>query len=137
MTHSNTSHNDESASLLSRDNCFDLLRTLAAFAVLFSHSFALSGLPEPLIGYKSTLGNLAVWVFFAISGYLITKSCLASATLRLFTIKRLLRIMPALIVLLVASVFVAGPLLTQFTMGEYFADIHTWTYLFQNPAFGN
>ena len=72
MTHSNTSHNDESASLLSRDNCFDLLRTLAAFAVLFSHSFALSGLPEPLIGYKSTLGNLAVWVFFAISGYLIT-----------------------------------------------------------------
>lgn len=121
----------------SRDNCFDLLRTMAALAVLYSHSFALSGLPEPLTGNNTTLGSFAVWVFFAISGYLITQSGLASVTVKSFATKRLLRIMPALIVLLVLSVFVAGPMLTNHSIGDYFANIYTWTYLIKNPAFGN
>lgn len=123
--------------IVSRDNCFDLLRTMAALTVLFSHSFALSGLPQPMAGQETTLGSLAVWVFFAISGYLIAQSSLASSTVQSFATKRLLRIMPALLILLVLSVFVAGPLLTQLSVGDYFANSHSWAYLVRNPAFGN
>lgn len=51
------------------ENAFDALRFLAAFLVLFSHSYALYGLsePRPIAGYK--LGSIAVFVFFAISGF--------------------------------------------------------------------
>ena len=45
-------------------NAFDLLRFLAAFAVLFSHSFPLYGLREPFLGFGLPLANSAVYVFF-------------------------------------------------------------------------
>ena len=58
----------------SRDNNFDLLRLLAAWAVLVSHSFALLGRPEPLHQFGTTLGNVGVLIFFAVSGLLIRRS---------------------------------------------------------------
>lgn len=102
------------------DNCFDLLRTAAALLVFFSHSFALSGLPEPTVARGVTMGTCAVWVFFAISGYLIAKSLVASKNWTSFALKRGLRILPALTCVLVLSIFIAGPILTQFSLREYF-----------------
>ncbi len=43
--------------LNSSTNNFDFLRLLAAYFVLISHQFALSGLPEPGIGFQSFLGG--------------------------------------------------------------------------------
>ncbi|MGH6976308.1 MAG: acyltransferase family protein, partial [Stellaceae bacterium] len=67
-------------SAASRDNNFDVLRLLAAISVIFSHSYLIAqGTQnyEPLIlltDNQSILGLCGVFVFFAISGFLVTQS---------------------------------------------------------------
>ena len=53
---------------MSRNNCFDVARHIAAIAVIFSHHFAFNGLPEPKVLGITKLGTFAVLVFFSISG---------------------------------------------------------------------
>ncbi len=77
-------------------NNFDGIRLLAALAVLVSHQFAVSGLPEPVFGSFISLGSSGVVVFFVISGYLVTRSWLNDPSLLRFAARRLLRIWPGL-----------------------------------------
>jgi len=116
-----------------RDNNFNLLRMLAATAVLISHSWPLTlgkNTIEPLFletGYK--LGTTAVSIFFAVSGFFITKSFLNRASLADFALARIARIYPGLIVVLLLTVFVLGPLFTILPLTAYFGDLHTWAYV--------
>ena len=58
-----------------RANSYDFVRFCAASAVLFSHHFDLSGLPEPQVpGFGEDFGEVAVEVFFCLSGFLICRS---------------------------------------------------------------
>src|SRR6478609_6745402 len=63
-----------------RANNFDALRLIAALSVVFSHSFLIaegSEADEPFIwltGKQCILGLVGVFVFFVISGYLVTES---------------------------------------------------------------
>src|SRR6266566_286008 len=63
-----------------RPNNFDALRLIAALSVVFSHSFLIaegSEANEPFIwltGNQCILGLVGVFVFFVISGYLVTES---------------------------------------------------------------
>src|SRR5437660_7081331 len=63
-----------------RRNNFDALRLIAALSVVFSHSFLIaegSEANEPFIwltGNQCILGLVGVFVFFVISGYLVTES---------------------------------------------------------------
>jgi peptidoglycan/LPS O-acetylase OafA/YrhL len=116
-----------------RRTCFDLLRLGAAAAVLLSHSYAVVGRGEPGLGHQS-LGNIAVLVFFAISGYLITQSWLAEPRVALFVVKRVLRIMPALLAILVLSALVIGPLTTSMSLGDYLTSTATWRYVADNAV---
>jgi peptidoglycan/LPS O-acetylase OafA/YrhL len=115
-----------------RDNNFNLIRITAAFAVLVSHSFALalgSGKFEPLrsnIGMSP--GDIAVDVFFVTSGFLVTSSLFNRANLVEFIWARLLRIFPALIMMLILTVFVLGPVFTSIPIGEYFSSKAVFTY---------
>jgi peptidoglycan/LPS O-acetylase OafA/YrhL len=90
---------------------FDLLRLTAAFMVLWSHGFALIGVPEtPIFGrYPSSIG---VDIFFAISGYLNTQSLLRGQSWWRFLIRRARRIFPALIGLAIFCVLI-GAVLTN------------------------
>lgn len=90
-----------------RKNSFDIARFVAASLVLVSHSFALTGNVEPKVG-DITLGLFSVWVFFIMSGFLITQSWIQYPRFMVFMIKRALRIFPALIVVCVASIIVLG-----------------------------
>ncbi len=116
-----------------RDNNFNLLRFLAATAVVITHSNpAVLGLDavEPLqveTGY--TLGHLAVNVFFIISGFLIAKSLLSDNDMFDFVAARTLRLIPGLLVATIVTAFVIGPLVTTVTMGAYFSDWKTWLYV--------
>ena len=60
-----------------RDNNFNLIRMVAASAVLVSHAFPVTrgwGAAEPFEGVLDrSLGSIAVFVFFAISGFLIAR----------------------------------------------------------------
>lgn len=117
----------------SRHYSFDLLRLGAALAVLLSHSYALVGRVEPGVGGQS-VGNIAVLVFFAISGYLIAQSWSREPRLALFAAKRALRIMPALIAVLLLSALVIGPLVTTAPLSSYFSSADTWRYVTDNAV---
>lgn len=116
-----------------RSNNFDLLRLIAAWLVLFSHSYPLSGNPQAdpfarTIGID-TLGGLGVAIFFVISGYLVTQSRARSRSIGEFVVKRSLRIFPALIALTVLSALVLGPTLTTLPLAEYLRHEQTYQYL--------
>lgn len=113
-------------------NCFDLIRLLAASGVLFSHSFALLGLPEPTFYGGETLGSLSVFVFFAVSGYLVLGSWDRSKNSRSFIVNRSLRIFPGLIVCLLLCAFVLGPLVTTISGADYFSDVQPYKFVFAN-----
>jgi len=97
-------------------NNFDALRLTAALAVMFSHVHALTGRPEPGLG-GLTLGTIAVFVFFAISGYLVSSSWRSDPDVQRFVARRLLRVAPAYIVVIaVTSITMTSLGLTSFTM---------------------
>jgi peptidoglycan/LPS O-acetylase OafA/YrhL len=91
-----------------RGNCFDIIRHIAALLVLISHHFVLSGKAEPIIPGYNSLGGIAVISFFAISGFLITRSFIDSSCLKSYAIKRIARIFPALIMCAFVMVYVMG-----------------------------
>ncbi|RZJ15451.1 MAG: acyltransferase [Acidovorax sp.] len=112
-----------------RANNFDALRVAAALLVIWSHQFALMGRPVPLV-FGNEPGALGVVLFFAISGYLVTQSWIADPSLPRFAIRRALRIWPGLTVLVVLSVFILGPMLTELPLQNYFDHPATHQHLF-------
>ena len=107
-----------------RDNNFNLIRIVAALVVLVTHSFALVG---ESIGM--TIGLIAVDVFFIVSGFLVTASLLTRQSTIEFLWARALRILPALLVMLLLTVFVLGPFFTSLPLSSYFSDRTTYDYL--------
>lgn len=88
-------------------NALNAIRLCLALCVIVSHSFPISGAgPDPGFGGIS-LGTTAVGGFFAISGYLITRSRLKSG-LGSYAWRRFLRIFPGYWVCLVFTAFVAA-----------------------------
>jgi peptidoglycan/LPS O-acetylase OafA/YrhL len=120
-----------------KNNNFDVIRLVAALAVVFGHSFDLFktyGHLEPLkrvliVDYS---GSLAVYIFFFLSGIFITASFNRSENLSRFLVMRAYRIYPALIVCLVLTVFLLGTVFTTIPISDYFGKATTWRYLFQN-----
>jgi len=85
-------------------NSYDFVRFGAASAVLFSHHFDLSGFPEPEVpGFGEDFGEVAVEVFFCLSGFLICRSLQKSTGWTRFVAARFLRIFPNLAFVLVVS----------------------------------
>jgi peptidoglycan/LPS O-acetylase OafA/YrhL len=91
---------------------FDSLRLLFATFVIFSHSFGLLGLPDPIQNVFGTtsFGNVGLMGFFLISGYLITQSWMSDPSIGRFLKRRVLRLYPAFVVASLVSVFIVGPL---------------------------
>lgn len=94
-------------------NSLGVIRLVLASAVIFAHAYPLGGFGAgPWLTYTNnqvSLGSLAVLGFFAISGYLITKSGLNADVLQ-YLWRRVLRIFPAFWVVLLIGAFVVGPL---------------------------
>jgi peptidoglycan/LPS O-acetylase OafA/YrhL len=112
-----------------RQNNFDAIRLLMALAVVWSHSFAIfkgSEDSEPLsLVLRGTYnaGNLAVLVFFTISGFLICRSYEQSKSVARYFENRVRRIYPGYLVAVAVGAFLIIPLyssrsLTSFTLQE-------------------
>jgi len=121
-----------------RDNNLNLVRVAAALAVLLTHSFALAlGSPaaEPLrAALGMSLGDIAVDVFFVASGFLVANSLLTNQDATGFVCARLLRIFPALLVMLALTVFGLGLALTTMSAAEYLTSRETWRYLLRGAT---
>lgn len=113
-------------------NNWDSLRLLAAAWVIFIHSFAFTGSAIPFF-YQTEgvirLGQVGVYVFFTISGFLISSSWIRKPEVISFYRNRILRIFPALITVVLFTVFIVGPLFTSWAMKDYFTSRETYEYL--------
>lgn len=129
--------NDPSPPARPRDNILPL-RHLAAWLVLYGHSYPLAGagvgqadlLERWLPGFSAS--RYAVYLFFAISGYLLTLSLLRHPSVPRYAWNRLLRVFPAYLVCLLLSVFVIGAAYTQWPLGDYLRAAGTWEHLRHN-----
>lgn len=121
-----------------RDNNFNLIRMGAALAVLVTHAFALaigSSDAEPLREILGmTLGSIAVDLFFLTSGFLVTASLLQRQSAAGFLRSRMLRIYPALLAMVLLTVLVLGPAMTDLSIAAYLSDSRTWVYAVKNAT---
>jgi peptidoglycan/LPS O-acetylase OafA/YrhL len=121
-----------------KDNNFKLLRLIAAFAVLITHSFAIATgerQSEPLRTWLGmTIGDFAVDAFFVTSGFLVTASLARRQSAAEFLAARVLRVYPALLVMLALTVFVVGPMVTRVPVSEYLSSRHTFAYFLINAT---
>jgi peptidoglycan/LPS O-acetylase OafA/YrhL len=103
----------------SRANNFDSLRLIFAVLVIFSHSFPLtrgSNQTEPLsllTHGQITFGNISVWAFFVISGFLITKSWQRSPDVSKYLKRRIGRIYPGFAVAAALTALIVVPLAAE------------------------
>lgn len=119
--------NNEFNQVQLRSNNFDGIRMIAALMVLVSHQYSLVSLIPPLL-FSMTGGFAAVLMFFSISGFLVLQSWQSDQNLLRFSIRRVLRIWPALIVAVLITVILLGPVASQLSVSQYFSDPQTWAY---------
>ncbi len=118
-----------------KQNNFDFLRFLAASMVIYFHAFPLTGasvsrdLMFKLTGGQISSGNMAVKVFFVMSGFLIAASYDRSQNLFKFVRARALRILPGLAAVVLVGAMIVGPLVTSLPLSEYFSSHATYAYL--------
>lgn len=111
-----------------RENNFGMIRLLGAFLVICGHMFVLIGEKVPPVLWAS-VNSAGVAVFFVIGGYLITLSWLREPKFVRYITKRIFRIFPGLIVCVLVTAFVIGPLVTELPVREYLTNRLTWAYL--------
>lgn len=101
-------------------NNFDAIRLFAALLVLCSHQFFFLGRAQPAVA-GHTLGEIAVMMFFAISGYLVAESWYRDPHIVRFMLRRCLRLWPALAIATLV-IALASVLVTTLPLGEYFGS---------------
>ncbi len=125
-----------------RDNCFDFLRFLLAFNIVFVHLIEVTKIDvwQPVSNWAilglGIIGYASITSFFVISGYLIAQSYIYSSSIKLYFIKRAKRLLPAywLVVLVCAFGFV---FLSEYDVVTYFTSPQFWKYLMANLTFLN
>jgi peptidoglycan/LPS O-acetylase OafA/YrhL len=122
--------------IATRDNAFDLLRLLAAATVVFSHSYPLVGSADPVHALLDLqLGTVGVFILFSLSGYLLTASITGDDRLGPFWARRALRLMPGLIVSVVLTAFVLGPIVTALPLHTYLTSPKPYLYVAKQSVF--
>lgn len=120
-------------------NNLDAMRFFAATAVIFSHAYLVTGHfdSEPLNKIASfiNLGSLSVYIFFIISGYLITQSIEKNLNLETFISARALRIFPGLLVCTLFTALVLIPITTNQSILVKAADTEVHIFLLSNILF--
>lgn len=96
------------------DNSFGFIRFFLAMLVMSGHTYGLGGFgDEPitlLTNSQESSGTIAVYGFFAISGFLVTRSFITSPSVFTFWVKRALRILPGFWLCLFVTAFLFAPI---------------------------
>jgi len=117
-----------------RPSGFDYMRLTLALAVLVTHSVATSEgrATMQMLWQMFPLGgvlSLILPMFFALSGFLVAGSMDRSRTVMSFMSLRALRIYPALIVDILLTALVIGPIMTNLDLVAYVRDPLFLSYL--------
>ncbi len=127
------------ASYLDKDrNNFDLIRLLLACLVICGHAEVINivhdNWTEFLYAYlpPTSYGDVAVKIFFFLSGLLITTSFMRNPSVISYLISRVFRLLPALIFVSFLVALVFGPVLSTLPVSEYFASKEPFLYVIKN-----
>ena len=110
-------------------NNFDAVRLVAALLVLCSHQFFFLGKTQPS-PTGNTIGEVAVMMFFVISGYLVAQSWYRDPHVVRFILRRCLRLWPALAVATIV-IALASACVTTLSLRDYFGSA-TAHFIIQN-----
>lgn len=117
-------------------NNFDGVRIGLALIVVFAHLSALTQLADFKIFESIFDSNFAVKGFFAISGFLVTKSYLTSSNTLQYAEKRFRRIYPAYTTAIILCLCI-GAFATTLSFYDFVKSSQTAKYLVSNLAFLN
>jgi len=125
--------------LLRDNNNLDFIRIVCASMVIISHSYVINPCGHEdflrrLTGFTYS-GELAVKLFFFISGILVTDSLIRKQSIKGFLISRIFRMMPGLIFVLLITAFIVGPLTSNLNVVNYFRNSATYSYVVKNMFF--
>src|ERR1051326_3926239 len=116
---------------------FGWLRMIGSLLVVIDHSAPLTDASRLTIfptSWNLSPGYIALMGFFAMSGYQISDSWRQDPSWWRFSIKRVLRLWPPLLVVVIVTAVVIGPLVSTRTPGEYFSAKETWGYIINNAG---
>ena len=120
------------------ENNLNAVKFICAILVILHHSYPITFGPDYIDPFKRitnsqfSLGNFSVIIFLFIAGMLITMSFVKIKDYKKFFIKRITRIFPSLVVVILLTVFVIGPVFTNIDVKKYFTSINTYKYLIFN-----
>lgn len=123
----------ESKNLIRERNCFDLIRYYLALIVVFAHFAVLSGCFD--FNWITNSGE-AVSGFFTLSGFLVFYSFTKRPILKDYASNRLKRILPPYLFIVILCAL-AGAIISNLTVREYFSSTQLYKYLFSNLCFLN
>ena len=127
-----------------RANNLNFIRLFAAILVVLSHAFNISyGKADwknheflaRITDGNLSLGKLAVFCFFILSGYLITASYVKSKNNAEFFLKRVVRIYPGFLFVLCVTVFLITPIYSENTLWQNYLSKENYLYIFHNLSF--
>ena len=115
-----------------RSSGFDYMRLCLSVAVVCIHSVSVTGLNDADVFWNTParpIFRIVLPMFFALSGFLVTGSMCRAKTTAGFLGLRVIRIYPALAVEALLSALILGPLVTSFTLPQYFSSPTLYNYL--------
>lgn len=111
---------------IKKSNCFNAIRLFCCLIVIFEHAVVLTNPNIKLIG--GGFRDLAVDVFFILSGFWITISLFRSNSVKEYVVKRIKKIFPMyLIVIITFSILFYY--FSNLSFSEYFTSSDFWKYL--------
>ncbi|WP_239538569.1 acyltransferase family protein [Dyella mobilis] len=125
------------AALARRADNFLILRIIAATLVIYGHAPHIAPAVENVdlfvrLGWGHYSGDIAVDVFFLISGFLVTGSYIRQKSLYKFAKARFLRVFPAFFLNVTVLALVYGLMLTTLPKLDYLRQADTWSYITTN-----
>jgi peptidoglycan/LPS O-acetylase OafA/YrhL len=124
---------DQHSATLGHSSGFDYMRMTLSLSIVALHSCITGYGAEAEVtlftGPARPLVRLLVPMFFALSGYLVAGSLERSKTLGMFLALRAIRIYPALVVEVILSALILGPIVTSLPPRRYFSDPLFFKYM--------
>lgn len=118
------------------NNNFNLVRILCAILIIYGHATSLifgggADMVYQITGFNA--GEIGIKVFFFLSGVFVVNSLLSNKNNGImYFLRRIFRIFPALIFVVLFSALIIGPICTSLPINTYFSDCGVYKYIADN-----